>query len=361
MGNTTDAVFTPDYAVAPGETLLETIDAMRMTQAELANRMGRPAKTVNEIINGKAAITPETALQLGRVLGVPAHLWNNLEARYRTHLAGQARRAQLLDEAGTAKRFPYAEMARLGWLPRTRRPSERTENLLSFLGVDSFRQLPAVHAATYRVSRLKTPSDYALVAWTRRGELEAQNVETKPCDLRRLKNSCADIRSMTWDKPEDFIPRLRALCADCGLALVFVPHLQGTYANGAARWLARDKAMIQLSLRGRYSDILWFTLFHEMAHILFHGKRKGFVDTEHADTTQEEQEADRFAADTLIPPPQFERVKQTPRHSEATVRAVAEEIGVPPGIVVGRLHHEGLLPHSHLNALRLRFAWSSEH
>ena len=241
-----------------------------------------------------------------------------------------------------------------------RRPSERTENLLSFLGVDSFHQLPAVHAATYRVSRLRTPSDYALVAWTRRGELEAQKVETKPCNLRKLKISCADIRSMTWDKPEDFVPRLRALCADCGVALVFVPHLRGTYANGAARWLAPDKAMIQLSLRGRYADILWFTFFHEMAHILLHGKSKGFVDTEDAGTTREEQEADRFAADVLVPPRHFQRLKQSRRYSQAIVRAVAQEAGVAPGVVVGRLQHEDLLPHTHLNGLRVRFCWENQ-
>jgi addiction module HigA family antidote len=73
--------FQPNYAVPPGETLRETLEFLGMTQAQLADRTGRPKKTINEIISGKAAITAETALQLERVLGVPASFWSNLERR----------------------------------------------------------------------------------------------------------------------------------------------------------------------------------------------------------------------------------------------------------------------------------------
>jgi addiction module HigA family antidote len=79
--------FLPDYAVPPGETLLETLETIGMSQAELAERTGRPKKTNNEIIKGKAAITSETALLLERVLGVPAISWNNLERNYQETLA----------------------------------------------------------------------------------------------------------------------------------------------------------------------------------------------------------------------------------------------------------------------------------
>ncbi|MDO8738149.1 MAG: HigA family addiction module antitoxin [Candidatus Deferrimicrobium sp.] len=89
MGASKEYVFTPDYAVPPGETLLETIEALGMTQADLAARTGRPLKTINEIIKGKASITPETALQLERVLGIPARFWNNRERLYREAKARQ--------------------------------------------------------------------------------------------------------------------------------------------------------------------------------------------------------------------------------------------------------------------------------
>ena len=79
--------YNPDYAVPPGETLLETIHALDLTQKELALRMGCPVKTINEIIKGVAAITAETALQLEKVTGVPASFWTNAEANYRERLA----------------------------------------------------------------------------------------------------------------------------------------------------------------------------------------------------------------------------------------------------------------------------------
>ena len=76
------AAYERHYAVPPGQTLLETLGALTMNEAELAKRTGQPVKTINQIITGKAAITPEIALQLERVLGVPARIWNNLEAHY---------------------------------------------------------------------------------------------------------------------------------------------------------------------------------------------------------------------------------------------------------------------------------------
>jgi len=82
-----DNQFKPDYAVLPGDTLKETIDALGMSQTDLAERTGRPVKTINEIIQGKAGITPETALQFEKVFNIPASFWNNLEQNYQESLA----------------------------------------------------------------------------------------------------------------------------------------------------------------------------------------------------------------------------------------------------------------------------------
>ena len=73
----------PDWSVPPGDVLLEALEERSITQAELARRMGRPLKTINEIVKAKAAITPDTAIQLERALGVSAQFWNGLAANYR--------------------------------------------------------------------------------------------------------------------------------------------------------------------------------------------------------------------------------------------------------------------------------------
>ncbi len=84
--------YVPDTVSPPGETILETIEALGMSQADLAERMDRTPKTVNELIVGRTILTPQTALQLEQILGVPAAFWMNREQHYRDYLARQAER-----------------------------------------------------------------------------------------------------------------------------------------------------------------------------------------------------------------------------------------------------------------------------
>jgi addiction module HigA family antidote len=83
----TAIIYQPDYAIHPGETLAETLEEIGMSQAELAQRMGRPLQMICEIIQGKKAITAETALQLERATGVPANFWNSSQRNYEATLA----------------------------------------------------------------------------------------------------------------------------------------------------------------------------------------------------------------------------------------------------------------------------------
>src|SRR5213080_2024155 len=110
MGAEQTYVYSPDYAVPPGDTLLEVMESLGITQAELAERTGRPLKTINEIIKGKAAITPETALQLEHVLGVEAGFWNRLERNYRDALAHQQEQRRLKEAASWLKQIPMNEL-----------------------------------------------------------------------------------------------------------------------------------------------------------------------------------------------------------------------------------------------------------
>src|SRR5437867_9431487 len=117
MGAEQTYVYSPDYAVPPGDTLLEVMESLGITQAELAERTGRPQKTINEIVKGKAAITPDTALQLERALGISARTWNGLEANYQLQLAEQRDRARLEAYADWAERLPLAELRKRGHIP----------------------------------------------------------------------------------------------------------------------------------------------------------------------------------------------------------------------------------------------------
>jgi HTH-type transcriptional regulator / antitoxin HigA len=127
---------------------------------------------------------------------------------------------------------------------------------------------------------------------------------------------------------------------------------------GAARWLAPDKALIQLSLYYKGEDQLWFSFFHEAGHILLHGRRDVFVDVKGGPEDQQEAEANEFAASTLIDEAAYRAFVNAGDFSAAAVRLFAKDIGIVPGIVVGRLQHDEYLHYSQLTNLKRRFDWA---
>jgi hypothetical protein len=170
----------------------------------------------------------------------------------------------------------------------------------------------------------------------------------------------AEVRQLTQQPPEVFQAELVRLCATAGVAVVFVPELPKMHVSGATRWLTPTKALIQLSLRYKSDDHLWFTFFHEAGHIVQHGKREFFIDFDDRDGDDKEQAADKFAADCLIPAPQWRRFARQTRYSKEQILAFATDAGIAPGIVVGRLQHDKLLPPSHCNDLKRRLDWASD-
>ncbi len=351
--------YTPTEVTPPGETLRELLEERGVSQAELAARMGRPKKTVSEIINGKAAITPETALQLELVLGVPAPFWNARERDYREYLARKEQDVRLTRERNWLKKFPLKRMVSLGWLPQCREPAAQVKTLLEFFGVASaeqWREMFNGYQVAFRRSAKFEIDDGALAAWLRAGVLEADRIKSQPYSRESFLGCLTEARILTQEPPEIFQPRLTELCAGAGVAVVFVPELPGSRANGATQWLGPSKALIQLSLRYRTDDQLWFTFFHEAAHVLLHGKRVIFLEGDRHEG-DEENEANRWAADFVIPPGAYATVRSWGRYTRAALTDYANYIGIAPGILVGRLQHDGLIPHSFCNDLKRRLEW----
>ena len=355
--------FQPNYAVPPGETLRETLEFLGMTQAQLADRTGRPKKTINEIISGKAAITAETALQLERVLGVPASFWSNLERNYQETLALLKEEKELRSHKEWLKKFPTAAIAKFGWLPKEDSPVRKLKVLLNFFGVAGVEEWIALWQspqAAYRSSVSFQRNPYAVAAWLRQGEIEAQKTECKPYNLGLFRKSLDNIRALTIEPPEMFEQRSIRLCAEAGVIVVFVQELPGTRVYGATRWLNPVKALIQLSLRGKTDDHLWFTFFHEAGHIVLHGKRDVFIEAKgegcrETDSNDKECQADQFAQDFLIPSDKYQTFKKSGQFSLPAIVQFAQKLGVAPGIVVGRLQHDKVIQFSKGNTLKKRF------
>jgi HTH-type transcriptional regulator / antitoxin HigA len=362
MSNHLQNEYKPDFVTPPGETLQQTIDALGMTKTELAGRIDRTSKNIIDIIKHGAPITPDTAMALEKALGVPASFWNNRERRYREALAKQEERQRLEGQVEWLKSLPVRPLINAGWIREYKDKVEQVAELLRFYGVSSPSQWVKIWMApeaAYRKSKAFSSKPEACSAWLRKGELEAREIICEPYNEKGFRSVLKEIRSLTRTAPDKFQKEAVRLCAQFGVAVVFIPPIKGASVYGVTRWLSPQKALIQLSLRGKVEDLLWFTFFHEAGHILMHGKKKVFIESR-ANKDQQEKEADIFAVEFLIPLSYWEGFISTGHHnSHASVIAFAERIGVSPAIVVGRLQHEKLIPHNYLNKLRRRFEFAA--
>lgn len=358
-----EATFAPDYMAPPGEILDEYLESAGMSQTELAQRTGLTAKTINQIVQGKAPLTQDTALRLERVLGRPAHFWNQLEAAYQEALA-RARAAEAeREQLEWMKRFPIKKMRELGWITGRKDKREQLDELLRFFGVHSWREWAEVwehHQGAYRQSQRFQATAEAVSAWLRQGERQGHARTCAPYDATAFRALLKEFPGLTREAPEVFQQQLQERCADVGVAVEFVPALPGSRVSGATRWLTPHKALIQLSLRYRSDDQLWFSFFHEAGHLLLHGKREIFVEGANGLDEEKEAEANRFAADLLIPPREWKGFIASGHPTLEQVRAFAERLGIAPGIVVGRLQHERVVGWDWGNGLKQRFQWDHE-
>jgi addiction module HigA family antidote len=350
----------PDWAVPPGEILLEVLEDRGMTQSELARRTGRPLKTINEIIKGKAAVTAETAIQLERVLGVTARFWNNLESNYREALARQREQRELEKEITWAKRFPLKALEQYRLIHGDLSAADSVGELLSFFRVSSrsaWERGWLAPSAAFRASPAFSSSPESVAAWLRWGEIQASETDLGSFNARRFREVLGEIRHLTSQEPlSTALDRTRDLCSGCGVALVITPELPGVRVSGASRWLASDRVLIQLSLRYKSDDQLWFSFFHEAGHVLLPARRRDFIDALQGGSGDPEAEdlADNFARDELIAPSDYRAFLDKGDLTEPGVRSFAQQLGIAPGIVVARLQHDAHLEPAHLNGLKRR-------
>lgn len=338
-------------AIPPGETIREQLESRGMSQKEFALRMGMSEKHISHLINGKVELTHDVALRLEAVLGLPAKFWNNLEAQYREKEARVKAELEAEKEAEIAREFPYPAMARNNWVPEARAIMQKVMNLRKFfqvarLGVLEELCLPGI---AYRAVGNGKKSDYALVAWSQQARIETMNAEVSPINIERLKKNLSIIRTLTVQNPSEFSNELKRLLAECGIALVFLPHIGGSFLHGAT-FVSGKHIVLGLTVRGRDADRFWFSLFHELCHVL-----EGHIFDNEPSDYDSEGVADAFARDILIPPDAYANFVKAGDFNAIAVTTFADSIGIAPGIVVGRLQKENVIPFSWHHALKAQY------
>jgi len=349
--------YDPDYAIPPGITLKETMESLDMSQKELAVRTGLTVQSLNRIFKGEQPLTYETANRLELATGVPAGMWNNLEAQYREQLAKIEEQQRLEIDLDWLKSIPTRELMDRGAIPATKKRVSMLRETLKFYGVSSvasWREIWEMPEVAARRSPCFKSRPGPASAWIRLGEIQSHAIGCSPFNLTAFKQALQPIRQLIVHPPETFVPEMRRLCADAGVALALVPEMKKVPWSGATRWLSPAKAMILLNLRGKSEDLFWFAFFHEAGHVVANDSKKEIFINDGSQKDPRERKANDFAAEILIPPTWNDRIRNLSKKKE--VQKIANELGVTPGIVVGRFQYL-TKKWNYFNDMKCNFQW----
>ena len=352
------ANFCSDWVSAPGETIREIMETQGIEINQLATHLNLSIVQTINILDGSSQITIALARSLAKLLGGSVEFWMARECQYREDLLRLHK-----DHSDWVQNLPIKDMVEFKWLKKFDDAAFGYLACLRFFGVPSMAAWHkyfdgmASHYA-FKKSATVAPKPLSVTAWLRQGELEARNVNCLQWDKARLREVLPELRRLAKIKnPTEFFPQVQKICSDCGVAVVAVRAPKGCPISGATRFISKNKALLLLSFRFLSDDHFWFSLFHEIGHLVLHGTDRLFIEEEGGDSTsQEEFEANEFAETLLIPPKYREDLMKLKSDSQEIIR-FSVRVGVPPGIVVGQLQHAGILAHNKLNGLKRRYSW----
>lgn len=336
----------PAEVFPPGEFIREELEARDWTQEVLAIILKKPLPAVNEIILGKKAITADTARALGEAFGTSPELWLNLERDYRLAMAtesddGVAKRAKLYSTV------PLTEMVRRQWIEWSDDVDTLERNVLSFFRADSIDDIKVGRFAARKSTDYGTTT-IAEWAWYCKAIKMAELVPAKKYNEKAFATAgLRGLRRLMGDPEETrHVPRI---LSDYGIRFVIVKHLPKTRLDGATLWMDNKKSIpgVALSMRFDRIDSFWFTLIHELKHILNKddpGPESNLVGQDRQPTEEKpeiERIADDFASEFLVPEQDLtDFIRRTkPLYSKVKINQFANRLGVHPGIVVGQLQH----------------------
>lgn len=352
----TNASFMPDWAVPPGATVRALMHRKGVTTRDLCGGLHTTAEDIENLLDGNYVISSEIAERLAGIVGGSTAFWMTREAQYRASI----QRVEVAKNWSTL--FPLADMVGMGWINPTADQLTQIHACLAFFGVGTTdewfqKYANAKDQAAFRSTSRFESSDGAILAWLRKGELEAQKQVCRKWIKQELQSRLPALRELTRiAEPERFIIQLQNMLNECGVRIVILRPTKGCRAHGAT-FFSNGQPTILLSVRYLSDDQFWFTVFHEIGHLVLHSETKRFVEGDGSASGNEEDEANEFATSTLIPKEHIKELQALGADGRAVMR-FAKNIGIAPGIVVGQMQHRKLLTFAQLNNLKKRYKWA---
>ena len=352
-----------DYFVPTSELIKERLEIYNISQKELAIRLGLSEKHISELLNNKVLLTMEMAMALEKVINLKYEILMGYEIKYRGYLEKKKELEKLnnenLDEI--CEKFQVDFMRKKKWLelPERSTKAEKVYELLKFFGVKNIENILSVYSS--RVYEYSFKEDgykiEPLLVWIRKCELEARKQNVNEYNKEKFENSLNEIKDLIKKDDIDIFKEIKRICNDNGVYFVMEEAVPNSKVRGAFTWIG-ENPLIQISLRYCTNDHFWFAFFHEIGHLMLHAKKsKNFIDVEKVENKEMELEADKYSRNMILDDNIYMNFLKENNYTKEKIIRFAKNNNIHPGIVVGRLQHDGKLSWNVLDELKQRYRW----
>lgn len=346
-------------AFHPGYYIEELLEDFSITKKELAQKLGTTVNNLKDIINGKKELSYEIAVKLSVVFETSVDMWVNLNNSYNQKKSEIEKLAKIDEDV--VRNMDYSFWSILGLVPKVNKSIDKASELKKYFGISSLSELSNKDLLVQFRTAVSDINDINIInanAWVKTAISIGKSIKVEDYNDTKLKRILPKIRNMTLQST-NFVPELKALLGECGVAFVLLPSLKNCGVNGAVTW-DDNKAILALNNRRRYADTFWFSLFHEIGHVLQKQKKLLIISGKSANIFVEvenlEKEADLFAQDTLIPRDEYKSFLSLNSFELSSIIRFSNNIKIHPGIVIGRLQNDGYIPYrSNLNRYRVKY------
>lgn len=354
--------FQPDWVSPPGETIIELLDEFGLSIDELSKQLGLSSHKGQKLLDGDITISESLAHKLETVLRVSSRFWLTRDSLYQSY-----KREIEVKEKSWLKQLPIADMVKFRWIPKCSNRQLRVRHCLNFFNqysidswYESFETNPI--SVAYRASKTFSTEPISVYTWLNFTRIVTNKTNCLPWDKDMLIETIPEIRRLTNEpNPQVFIPKLKKILAESGVVFVIAKTPSGCRASGATCFFEKRKATLVMSFRYLTDDHFWFTLFHEIGHLILHSDSakirvegtgiKGLSE-------DEENQANQFSMDVLIPQKYQLELKSFGKKDWKKIIKFSRKIGISRGIVLGQLQYMGNIEYSYLNKLKVRYRWN---